>query len=155
MPTSDSLFDTISAAYPDITFEAGAEFRWSPQTRTITYVLEDPLFTARLLHEVAHAQLAHAAYQRDIELIALERDAWQHARATLAPQFNTVIDGDIIEDDLDTYRDWLHARSSCPACHATGIQTGDKEYTCIACRTVWTVNQAIGCGLKRHTKKHP
>jgi hypothetical protein len=154
MPTSDLLPNIISQ-FPQLSFVVGEEFRWSPQKKTITYNLEDPHLTARLLHEVAHAELGHHEYERDIELIAYERDAWHYAKATLSPLFGVIIDSDTIEDDLDTYRDWLHARSTCPECSATGIQTNEKEYTCVACRTVWTVNQAIGCGLKRHTKKHP
>lgn len=155
MPHTTSVYERIIAAFPHLTFVASDEFRWAPLEKTIFFDEHDPHGTERLLHEVAHAELGHSKYERDIELIALERDAWQYAKSTLAPQFDFVISSHVIEDDLDTYRDWLHARSTCPACHATGIQTNAKEYTCVACRTVWTVNQAISCGLKRYMKKRP
>ena len=154
MPVN-GLLNSVIGQFHLLSFVAGDEFRWSPQDKSITYNPDDPHLADRLLHEVAHAELQHRQYERDIELIAFERDAWQYARATLAPTFGVSIESDTIEDDLDTYRDWLHARSTCPSCGATGIQTNTKEYTCVACRTIWTVNQAIGCGLKRHTKKHP
>lgn len=154
LPT-DSLHSQLTTTFPDITFSISDEFRWSPSERTIFFDEHDAHCHERLLHEVAHAQLEHSRYERDIELIALERDAWQYAKSTLAPRFSVTIDSDVVEDDLDTYRDWLHARSTCPRCHAAGIQTNVKEYTCVACRTIWTVNQAVSCGLKRYTKKHP
>ena len=153
MSANTSLHSLITAAFPAIHFATGDEFRWSPTEQTIFYDPEDPHGMERLLHEIAHAELKHDRYDRDIELIALERDAWQHAKTVLAPRFELTISADVIEDDLDTYRDWLHARSTCPNCQATGIQTDTKQYICISCQTVWRVNEAISCGLKRYTQK--
>ena len=152
MPPSTPLHKQVTSAFPAIHFVSGEEFRWSPTEQTIFYNVEDPHGDERLLHELAHALLNHSRYDRDIELIALERDAWHHAKTVLAPQFETSIASDAIEDDLDTYRDWLHARSTCPSCGATGVQTATKQYTCVSCQTVWHVNEAISCGLKRYTK---
>jgi len=155
MPPNTPLHKRISLTFPDLHIISGEEFRWSPSDRTIYYDEHDPQGNERLLHELAHATLGHSKYDRDIELIALERDAWHHAKTVLAPQFDMTIASDTIEDDLDTYRDWLHARSTCPSCRATGLQTATKEYTCVACQTVWRVNEAISCGLKRYTKNAP
>lgn len=143
----------LISAFPDITFIDGAEFRWDPTRTTIEYVSDDPHGIERLLHEVAHAHLGHNQFSRDVELITLERDAWHYATATLAPIFHIEINANLIEDDLNTYRDWLHARSTCPTCNATGIQTGASNYTCVACRTTWKVNQAISCGLRRYIQQ--
>ncbi|HEY1085094.1 MAG TPA: hypothetical protein VGE34_00025 [Candidatus Saccharimonadales bacterium] len=150
---SITLLESIPTLYPDIVFEAGEEFSWNPEKKTITFVADDPLLDAHLLHELSHAELNHESYSRDVELIAMERDAWQHARSTLAPKYSVDIDSDTIQDDLDTYRDWLHARSTCPKCSSNGIQTGDFEYTCVFCRNIWRVNTAIGCALRRYNKK--
>ncbi len=152
MPPNTPLHSKVSLAFPAIHFVSSSEFRWSPQENSIYYDREDPQGNERLLHEIAHAVLDHNQYDRDIELIALERDAWQHAKTVLGPQFDVTISSDTVEDDLDTYRDWLHARSTCPSCQATGIQTATKEYTCVVCQAVWRVNEAISCGLKRYTK---
>lgn len=105
---------------------------------------------ASLLHELAHAILDHKTYARDIELIELERDAWTHAQATLAPTYNIAIGTNQIEDALDTYRDWLHARSTCPNCQATGVQTERNAYKCLACLSKWRVNDARICALRRY-----
>jgi len=145
----------LIAAFPEFTFVKATDFRWMPGKKTIEYAPDDPHAAEHLLHEVAHAKLDHASYERDVELITLERDAWHYAQTVLAPTFAITIDDSLVEDDLDTYRDWLHARSTCPHCQATGIQTGSKTYTCVVCRTKWQVNAAIHCGLKRYTQKTP
>ena len=153
MPTTDSLLHKLTRQFPHLTFHEGDDFHWSPTEKSIYFIADDPLLNERLLHEVSHAQLKHASYTRDIELIAMERDAWGYARITLAPAYDITIDSSVIEDDLDTYRHWLHARSTCPKCSATGIQTKALEYTCVACRGTWRVNTATGCALRRYTHK--
>lgn len=131
------------------------DFHWDHETRTIYYDPSEPEAPALLLHEVGHALLGHADYPDDITLLAMERDAWQQAEM-LASELGVPIDNDTIEDALDTYRDWLHARSTCPNCRATGVQENDRLYACLACHHKWTVNEARVCALRRHDiTKHP
>lgn len=150
MPLTPNLLEEISRKYPDITFESGERFEWQPAVKTIVYDYDDPHFEARLLHEVGHAVLDHSTYDRDIDLIAMERDAWQTARMDLAPLFGVDVTGDIIHHDMDTYRDWMHERSTCPHCGSNGIQTKSREYTCVTCRKTWRVNEARSCQLRRY-----
>ncbi len=152
-PSSTPSIGELASAFPDLTFTEGKEFRWDPAQTIIEYISDDPHSLERLLHEIAHAQLGHSQFSRDVELITLERDAWYYAQSRLGPAFHVHIDPNLIEDDLNTYRDWLHARSTCPTCKATGIQTGAASYTCVACRATWKVNKAINCGLKRYVQK--
>lgn len=119
----------------------------------IIYYDEQSDDSATLLHELSHAVLNHTKYLKDIGLLELERDAWECARNTLAPKYDLIIPEDTIQDSLDTYRDWLHARSICPQCHATGLQIKQREYRCISCATVWQVNDARFCALRRYIKK--
>ena len=149
MPSTTLLVTKLQSDFPAFTFAAGNEFRWSPSDKTIFY---DPSSDddASLLHEVAHAILAHAQYSKDIELIEMERDAWEHAKTVLSPIYAITIDEDIVQESLDTYRDWLHARSTCPNCKATGIQTKKSQYKCITCSTQWRVNEARVCALRRY-----
>lgn len=123
---------------------------WEPLDRTIRYC--EGCTDAELLHELGHALEGHSDYSRDIILLGLERDAWRRARA-IARTYGIVIDDDTIDHHLDTYRDWLHARSTCPVCDASGIQTAAKLYECLACRAKWSVNEARSCGLQRHQLK--
>lgn len=154
MSSTISLIERFIRDYPTIHFEEGTDFLWNPTDRTIFYDPLDPYVNEHLLHELSHAELSHTTYESDIELIALERDAWHYAKTVLAPRFSLQITSDVIEDDLDTYRDWLHARSLCPHCKQNGIQTDNREYSCLICQTKWKVNQAMGCALRRYIKKN-
>ena len=154
MPSIPSLLDQVADDYPTIRFQAGDDFLWNPGDCVIVYDLNSAHLSERLLHELSHAELEHAVYDSDIELIGLERDAWHHAKSVLAPRYGQRIATDVIEDDLDTYRDWLHARSLCPHCQQNGLQTAERQYTCLVCQTTWSVNQAIGCALRRYIKSN-
>lgn len=150
MPLTRSLLSSIQANYPHFTYQEGADFSWNPAKNTITFSQQHPSGDAQLLHELAHAILGHAKYSRDIELVALERDAWKHAQSSLAPEFSMSISDEDIESHLDTYRDWLHKRSLCPRCESTGIQQDDARYLCVVCQQIWRVNDARSCGLRRY-----
>lgn len=142
-----NLLAKLRDAFPDIRFNEGEHFRWSPSTQTIFYIATSNEL-ATLLHETAHAALQHTSYSHDIDLIHLERDAWNKT-LELGKRFSVEIDDESVENALDTYRDWLHTRSLCPTCHQNGIQTSDNTYTCVICNQQWSVNDARSCGLKR------
>lgn len=108
-----------------------------------------------LLHELSHAVLGHFSYERDIELIGKEVEAWRHARDSLAPKYKLSIPDEAIDDELETYREWLHARSSCPDCNLNGIQTETDTYRCLNCRAVWKANDARNCELRRRILTQP
>lgn len=146
-----SLVSKLQHDYPNIIFAEGNDFHWSPVDKTITYAESATDERVQLLHELSHALLGHTDYKKDISLIEMERAAWEYAKNTLGQAYNQDIPDDTIEDALDSYRDWLHARSTCPNCEATGIQTKKEEYRCLACRTKWRVNEARICALRRYT----
>ena len=137
------------------TFAPGDTFVWKPSTRTIIFDLEADSLEAvwQLLHEIAHAELDHKRYSRDIMLIRLESTAWAYAETSLAPRYNVLIDHDYIETCLDSYRDWLHSRSLCPECRSTGTQTATNTYSCFNWRGLWRVNDARICTLRRFTQQ--
>lgn len=147
---STTLLETLKKAHADITFVSGDQFEWNPTERIITYDPEDDFFDAHLLHEVSHAVLAHTSYDRDIDLIGMERDAWQHARLELSSRYSVEIPGELLHHDMDTYRDWLHSRSTCPHCGSSGIQIKKQIYKCVTCRKDWKVNEARNCQLRRY-----
>ena len=150
MHSITSLTAKLRKDYPKIVFVEADVFRWSPTDRTITYP-KDTADVASLLHELSHAILGHESYKKDISLLEMEREAWRHAKEVTAPTYGVAITDSITDEALDSYRDWLHARSICPTCQATGIQTEKDEYRCLACRTKWRVNEARICGLRRYT----
>lgn len=141
-----SLLKQLKETLPHLRFEAGEHFLWSPETATVTYKKTGN--PALLLHEVAHALLEHTQYERDVQLVAMERAAWEEARK-MSTTYSVPFSDDLVEEHLDTYRDWLHARSTCPNCKATGFQTSADTYSCPACTQAWRVNEARLCQLRR------
>ena len=145
----ESLRALVVGDFPEFKFEKSDVAHWSPTSKTVFYTDD----AAKLLHELGHALLDHTDFVQDIELIHLERDAWEKARE-LAPKYGVKITDDTIEAALDDYRDWLHARSLCPKCNQTGVQRReDLIYYCLNCDAHWTANDARTCGLKRRLIK--
>ena len=152
MATTSWLVKRLRADYPDVSFVLADDFAWSPVRRSVSYSDDDdPVALLTLLHEVAHAHLAHTDFYRDIDLLRFERAAWDHAAHVLAPRYDVPVDGEIVEDMLDTYRGWLHARSRCPECVGTGLQTARDRYHCLGCVRQWRVNDARRCALRRYS----
>jgi len=152
MLSTHSLLPKLQAEYPQLLFTPGERFAWSPDAHTIFYDESDATNTSLLIHELAHGLLEHRDYSKDVELVAMETEAWDKA-VVLAAQCGIPIDDGTVQDNLDTYREWLHARSTCPECEATGYQSGKREYTCVACSHVWRVNEARICALRRYSQK--
>jgi hypothetical protein len=148
MHSTASLIQQLKTAYPQFYFKPGTEYAWSPALQTVFYTDSDVPNDAQLMHELSHGILDHNDYARDVELLAMERGAWDMA-LSLADQYKVTISDDTVQSALDTYRDWLHARSTCPHCQATGLQTKQKSYNCLACHRTWNVNEARICGLRR------
>ena len=149
MRSMSSLIHKLKTDFWQLNFLPAEQFSWSPVTKTVFYAANEPNAPLLLLHELGHATLEHHDYQRDISLLAMETAAWGVA-AELASTYKVRMSDDVIQDHLDTYRDWLHARSTCPECGATGYQTEARQYRCVACSHEWRVNEARGCALRRY-----
>jgi hypothetical protein len=143
------LISHLTNKYPEIRFQTGDTFSWSPSRKIISYVDSDTLDQGMLLHELSHALLGHTSYNRDVELLRLEQEAWEHAKQ-LAKDFDIEIAESDIDTHLDTYRDWLHQRSLCPNCDTLGYQIKKSLYTCPVCSQEWRVNDAKTCQLRRY-----
>lgn len=148
-PSMSSLVSLLKKRYPEFDFQTGERFAWNPIDSIVLF--ETAGSPARLLHELGHAILGHQSYQRDVELVKMESEAWQKA-TELAPTYAVELKPDDIAEHMDSYRDWLHARSTCPTCGANGLQVDNSHYRCIECQTTWRVNEARTCGLKRYTE---
>lgn len=151
MQSTNSLISQLKRDYPEFLFREADQFSWSPKGKTVYYNTSIENADSFLLHELSHGLLEHADYHRDVELLSMERDAWDKA-VELGSSYEVVISDEVVESTLDSYRDWLHARSTCPHCTANGLQTGPKTYRCIACDHSWKVNEARMCALRRYSK---
>ena len=142
----DKLLPKFRQDFPDITFRIGSVFSWSPKDKVITYVerTTDDKAIWSIIHEISHAQLHHTTYTYDIELLQLEVAAWQYA-VPLAQSYGYTIDNDHIQDCLDTYREWLHKRSTCPTCTVHSLQKTSDSYSCFNCGATWKVTHTNFC----------
>lgn len=149
----DDLISALSARFPKLSFTAGKQFYWSPETGEIFYQLGAHGQKAEwsLLHETGHAALSHQSYEGDFELLQMELAAWQKARR-IGQEVGTTISEEHIQDCLDTYRDWLYKRSVCPSCGTKCLQQDDfAHYNCFNCHTVWRVSASRFCrAYRRH-----
>ncbi len=157
----EDLLARLRKQLPGVRFEPGEAFSWSPAHATVTYRAaradgENEAWS--LLHEAAHALLGHAGYKHDVELLLLEAAAWEKARE-VAKEFDLTIDEDHVQDALDTYRDWLHQRSTCPRCASASLQISPRDYRCHNCLATWHVSASRFCRPYRlsvaATKKSP
>lgn len=143
----NKLISKLQTDYPKLNFAVSKQFSWSPHTQTIT---TPPLRSLpeqaswSLLHEAGHALLDHKTYTNDLELVELENAAWDKAKQ-LARTYQVTISEEYVQDCMDTYRDWLHQRSTCPSCNNRSLQEDKNLYRCYNCNQTWTVTTSRFC----------
>lgn len=125
-----AFLEKIKEDFPEYRFRSGQKFAFRPP-RTIIIGPDEPHDEWLLLHEIAHAGLGHKDFTMDIERLKMESAAWEKAKK-LASRYEMEIDEDFIQNELDTYREWLHKKSRCPACGLTRFQDIDG-YHCPRC----------------------
>ena len=141
------LIDRLKTDFGQFLFVVSDDNRWSPDENTIFYRDDSPV---ELLHEIGHALCGHKNFVQDVELLHMERDAWEKARQ-IAPKYGVDITDKQIESAMDEYRLWLHQRSLCPNCSQNAPQSrSDGRYRCINCDIVWNANDARRSSLRRH-----
>jgi hypothetical protein len=150
MLSTTTLLSRLKDNYPQFSFKPGDDFLWSSSDNTIYYNNKIDNQSVFLLHELSHALLNHISYTSDIQLITMERQAWDYT-LELASSYNITIPDRIIQSTLDSYRKWLHLRSLCPNCKTVGVQTKEQTYHCVACQHKWKTNEARTCALRRYS----
>jgi hypothetical protein len=150
MQSTTSVLKKLITSHPQFTFIEGDNFLWSSFDNTIYYDRSAKDKSVYLLHEISHALLGHSNYDRDIELVSMERQAWDYT-LKLAPKYNLVVPESIIQSTLDSYRNWMHERSTCPECESSGLQINKNSYMCPCCNHAWRVNEAKNCALRRYS----
>lgn len=122
---------------------AGNVFSFNANTKVITYVpneLEDDIGCLALLHEIAHMKLGHFSYGYDVELLALEHEAWEETRK-LAKEYGVEVDDDHIKECLGSYDKWTKKRATCPRCGEYSLQRDHSTFGCFVCDCYWKVNE--------------
>lgn len=137
-----ALLKQLRKDFKDYSFVPGKFFCWSPEFQQVMYKSgSSEVAKWSLLHELAHATLEHKSFTTDIELLLMEVAAWDKAK-DLALQYGQTIDEDHIQDCIDTYRDWLDARSTCPECMNNSLQIDERHYGCHNCSLTWGVGNS-------------
>jgi hypothetical protein len=147
----DQLVRKLRADYPTLSFSVGDAACWSPGISHVYYTLDKQWGAAGLFHELAHALLGHSDYRSDMDLLAKEIEAWEKARV-ISGTYGISLDENHLQDCLDTYRDWLHKRSTCPTCNVNGLQTSLERYSCVNCGHAWNVSSSRLCRPYRRSK---
>ena len=141
----------IQADFPTIKFSEGNDFMWSPKKKVV-FVGKEPVDEEGLhylLHEVGHALLDHQEYGLDIDLLRIETEAWDKA-AEIAPRYKIKFNNTYAEEAVRTYKEWLHARSTCPECSRLGLQKTKNTYNCFNCGCSWRVPRSTECMIRRY-----
>lgn len=153
----DKVVKQLQKDYPDLSFSSSNQFYWSPKNQTVYFKEGNtPRYLWTLLHETSHGVLRHKTFGTDFELLQIEIAAWENAK-DLGKKYSINIDIDHIENCLDTYRDWLHKRSTCPNCSSKGLQVTQETYQCVNCSQEWQVSENRFCRpyRARTNKKAP
>ena len=125
------LLDRLKKDFPALVFKKGKRFTFKPP-KTIIVGPDEANWDLLLLHELGHALLRHEDYDVDIKRLKMEMEAWEKARE-LAALYGVEYDEEVVQVELDTYRDWLHQKSRCPVCGLTRFETPDGQYHCPRC----------------------
>ena len=125
------LLDRLKHDYPEVRFVRGEKFLFRPP-RTIVLAGGESNDSLLILHEMGHYLCGHRDFTTDARRIKMEREAWTRAR-DLCVYYGVEYDEGIVEQELDTYREWLDKKSRCPSCGLTRFQTPDGDYHCPRC----------------------
>lgn len=131
----DAIFlARVKADFSEVRFVLGCRFSFRPP-RTVVFSNSDGTNGTRellLLHELGHFLTGRFDFRTEVERLKIEVMAWEKARE-LAPLYGVFVDEDLIESELDSYRDYLHQKSRCPDCGLTRFQTPDAIWHCPQC----------------------
>lgn len=125
------LLAKLEKDFPDLRFTKGRKFAFRPP-KTIVVGPVEAHSDLLLLHEVGHAVSGHRDFKTDVKRLKMEVEAWEKARE-LADVYGVKFNEEVMEGELDTYRNWLHQKSRCPKCGLTRFQTPDGAYNCPRC----------------------
>jgi len=138
--TAQAFLLELTAEFPRFSWRLGSRFKYHAGSIFIdkNSIVQMPYFALLTLHELGHALCHHAHYNTDIERLRIEAEAWQRAKLEISrhpnwQKFGISYDETFAEDQLDSYRDWLHQKSKCKNCGLTKFQTSDGKYHCPTC----------------------
>lgn len=128
-----NFLTALKTDYPAFSFKPGKKFLFRPK-KSIFYLETNQNFQLLLLHELSHALLGHFSYNTSLERLQIERDAWAKTKE-LCKKHNVQFSSSQAENELDTYRDWVHQKTICRNCGLTCIELSSDLLFCPFCQT--------------------
>ena len=126
--------EELKRDYAGFRYRMGRKFTFRPP-RTVVLGPPEPFLELLVLHEVSHGICGHKDFRMDVMRLKMEVQAWEKAKE-LASQYSIEVNEELIQEELDTYREWLHQKSRCPQCGLTRYQTMDSLYHCPRCESL-------------------
>lgn len=146
-----NIFSSIINDFSLYSFSSADEYYFDAACDTI-YFDANTLYSTRglvcLLHEIAHAELAHFDYRTDLELFAMESRAWIKTKK-LAQTYGLPCNDRFIQRCLASYGRWVEARSTCPTCANFSLQSDKTTYQCFYCKTKWHIAEDAQASIRR------
>lgn len=125
--------EQLREEYPNLCWRVGKKFAYRPpRTIVVEQNFEQDCYNLLVLHELGHALCEHKNYGTDAERLKMERQAWEKARE-LAKKYEVEYVEELVEEKLDSYREWLHQKSTCKRCGLTMYQKRNGGYFCPQC----------------------
>lgn len=128
------IVSRLQVDYPEFNFVDGKKFTFRPP-KTIVSGPKEPHAGLLLLHELGHALSGHKSFDTNVDRLKKEVEAWGVARE-LADRYGVEFSEEVMQSELDTYRNWLHQKSRCPECGLTRFETPDGQYHCPRCENL-------------------
>lgn len=128
------IVSRLRVDYPKFRFVDGKKFSFRPP-RTIVIGPDEQNSELLTLHELGHALSGHKVFKTNVDRLKKEVEAWEMAR-DLALSYGIEFDEEVMQTELDTYRNWLHQKSRCPECGLTRFETPDGHYHCPRCENL-------------------
>lgn len=133
----NSLVSRLQRDYPEFHFVYGKRFSFRPPKTIVIGPDEGKNTPLLVFHELGHAISGEYSYALSIERLKIESLAWQEGKKAYQNYQDLALpawDDSFVEDNLDTYRNWLHQKSKCPSCGLTRYQDANQKWCCPYCR---------------------
>ncbi|MBQ2638593.1 hypothetical protein IJF91_00820 [Candidatus Saccharibacteria bacterium] len=140
--TAYAFLSELISEFPQFNFIISSRFKWKyPKSIYIDAKTPTPplYFYLQTLHELGHALSNHKDYKTDVRRLKMESEAWERARELIKTHenwtktYDITYNEDFVEEQLDSYRDWLHQRSKCKICGLTRFQKKSGKWLCPKC----------------------
>lgn len=126
----------LMAHYPEVRWAEASRFSFRPP-RMVRLGRAQPHYAMLAAHEVGHCLMGHRDFRTEVGRLRMESEAWERAHAVWSElrleERGAIWDEEFVEDQLDTYREWLHSKSLCPRCGQVRFQTVDGAFHCLFC----------------------